>query len=126
MRSCPVRYHLVPRDVAAKRQINEDWGSLTWFAGKALGNSQGLTFGRVVIEPGKANPRHAHPNCDEVLYLLSGRLEHSVGDEKVMVTPGDTLIVRAGCAHNAVNVGDVDADMIVAYSSGDRQFQLEK
>ena len=119
-------YHLVPRDVAAKRQINEDWGSLTWIAGKALGNSQGLTFGRVVIKPGKANPRHAHPNCDEVLHLLTGRLEHSIGDDKVAMNAGDTLIVPAGCVHNAANPGPGDAEMIVAYSSGERQFQPER
>jgi mannose-6-phosphate isomerase-like protein (cupin superfamily) len=121
-----VQGHLVARDVASKRRIDEDWGSLTWLASRSMGNSPGLTFGRVVIRRGKANPRHSHPNCDEVLYLLAGRLEHSLGSDKVMMEAGDTLVVPAGCAHNALSVGDVDADMIVAYSSGERQFRPEK
>jgi quercetin dioxygenase-like cupin family protein len=105
-------------------RIDEDWGSLCWLAGKKIGNVEGLTFGRVTIKPGQANPRHRHNDCEEVLYLLSGRLEHSIGDETVTLNPGDILAVPAGVAHHAVNTGDTIADMIVAYSSGERDFQL--
>ena len=112
-------------ETAAAGRVAEDWGSLTWLAGAALGNAEGITVGRVIIRSGGSNPRHGHPNCEEVLYLLSGRLEHTVGDETVILGPGDTLVVRAGVNHNAVSIGDEDADMIVAYSSGDRQIEHE-
>jgi quercetin dioxygenase-like cupin family protein len=108
------------------RKIVEDWGSLSWLAGKKLGNAEGLTLGRVVIRKGCCNPRHIHNSCEEVLYLLAGRLEHTMGDEKVVLNAGDTLVVAAGVAHNAVSIGDVDADMIVAYSAGVRDFVLEE
>ena len=90
-------------------RIDEDWGSLCWLASKGIGNVEGLTFGRVIIKKGQSNPRHRHPNCEEVLYLLSGRLEHSVGDDKVIMETGDTLAVEAGVAHNALSIGDEDA-----------------
>ena len=48
-----------------------------------------------------------------------------MGDKKVILNPGDTLAVAAGVPHNAVSIGEVDADMIVAYSSGVRDFVLE-
>jgi mannose-6-phosphate isomerase-like protein (cupin superfamily) len=48
-----------------------------------------------------------------------------MGDKKVVLSAGDTLVVAAGVSHNAVSIGDVDADMIVAYSSGARDFVLE-
>lgn len=102
----------------------EDWGTLTWLASGPLTGSA-LTLGRVIIHPGKSNPRHAHDNCEEVLYLLAGHLRHSFGDRAVDMGPGDTLVVPAGVPHNAVNTGDADADMIVAYSSGDRGFREE-
>ena len=111
-------------DAAADR-IVEDWGSLTWLAGQKIGNAQGLTLGRVVIRKGQSNPRHSHPNCEEVLYLLKGRLEHTLGDEKVILAPGDTIVLDAGIPHNATSIGEEDADMIVAYSSGARGFQPE-
>ena len=106
-------------------RIVEPWGSLTWLASQPIGNAAGLTLGRVVIKPGMSNPRHTHPNCEEALYLLRGRLEHTLGGRAVVLEAGDTLIADAGVPHNATNIGDEDADMIVVYSSGDRQFNPE-
>ncbi len=102
-----------------------EWGSLLWLASREIGNAEGLTVGRVVIKAGKSNPRHGHANCEEVLYLLSGKLDHSIGPEHVMMGPGDTITVPAGVYHNAVSIGEEDADMIVVYSEGTREFELE-
>jgi quercetin dioxygenase-like cupin family protein len=110
---------------AEGQRIVEGWGSLNWLASAQIGNAEGVTVGRVTIRPGQANPRHSHSTCEEVLYLLVGRLEHWIGDECVILEAGDTLTVPANVAHYAVNVGDGDADMIVAYSSGERDFHLE-
>jgi len=110
---------------AAAHQITEDWGSLCWLAGGKIGNAEGLTLGRVVIRKGMSNPRHSHPNCEEALYLLKGRLEHSIGDEKVVLEAGDTIVLDAGIPHDARNIGEEDADMVVAYSSGVREFRLQ-
>lgn len=110
---------------AAAHAIEEPWGSLTWLASQAIGNAGGVTVGRVIIKPGEANPKHSHHNGEEVLYLLSGRLEHWIGDTSVILEAGDTLTIPADVPHYAVSLGDVDADMIVAYSTGDRDFNLE-
>lgn len=107
------------------RTIKEDWGTLTWLASQELTQSD-VTVGRVVIKPGKSNPRHAHDSCEEVLYLLRGNLRHSLGHEAVDMAPGDTLVAPPGVMHNAVNVGHTDADMIVVYSSGRRDFRKER
>ena len=47
-------------------------------------------------------------------------------DESIEMTAGDTLVVPPGVMHNAVNIGDTNADMIVSYSSGTRDFRKEK
>lgn len=106
------------------KTVVEDWGSLTWLASAALTGS-GVTVGRVVIKPGRSNPRHCHDTCEEVLYLLQGELTHSFANESVKMSAGDTLVVPAGIMHNAINTGDTDADMIVAYSKGNRDFRKE-
>jgi quercetin dioxygenase-like cupin family protein len=106
-------------------RIDEGWGSLCWLASQTLGNAEGLTLGRVVIKAGQSNPRHSHSSCEEVLYLLRGTLEHTLGGDAVTLHAGDTLSVPAGVPHNATALGDEDADMIVAYSSGSRDFHLE-
>ncbi|MFA9477910.1 cupin domain-containing protein [Phycisphaerales bacterium AB-hyl4] len=110
---------------AANHTVDDGWGTLTWLANEPLTGNKGLTLGRVVIRQGKANPRHCHPTCEEVLYLLRGKLRHTLGGDAVTLNPGDTLSIPAGVFHNAVNIGDEDADMIVAYSTGRRDFQLE-
>ena len=50
--------------------VEADWGSLTWYAGASLGNSQDMTIGRCIIKPGCENPLHSHPNCSEVLVVI--------------------------------------------------------
>ncbi|KPK80537.1 MAG: hypothetical protein AMJ81_11905 [Phycisphaerae bacterium SM23_33] len=102
-----------------------DWGSLEWLASRQIGNAENLTLGRVVIKPGKANPHHGHRNCQELLYLLRGRLEHTIGDRTVVQAAGETVAIPAGVFHHALNIGEEDADMIVAYDAGERDFVRE-
>ena len=111
---------------AEGKKLNENWGSLTWLGNPQIGNLKDMTVGRVVIKKGHSNPRNAHGNCEELLYLLKGKLEHTMGSEKIILNPGDTLTVAPGVFHNALSVGEEDADMMVCYSSGTRDFQPEK
>jgi len=123
---CPAAESGRPKEpVSHGRRIDEPWGSLTWLASREIGNADGVTVGRVVIKRGRSNPRHAHNACEEVLYLLAGELDHTIGGETVRLTAGDTLTVPAGAFHNAASVGSVEADMIVVYSSGTRDFVKE-
>ena len=111
---------------AETQRIKEDWGSLNWLADKSLNNSPDLTLGRVTIKKGHSSPRHSHPNCDEVLYLLKGQLKQVIGGQTFLMEPGDTAVAPANVSHLTVNIGDEDADIILAYSSGERQFKEEK
>jgi glucosamine-6-phosphate deaminase len=110
---------------AANHIVDEGWGNLNWLANESLTGSRDITLGRVIIRPGRHNRRHRHPGSEEVLYLLKGTLRHSIGDSNVVMNAGDTISIPAGVFHNAVNIGDEDADMIVAHSSGCRDFELE-
>ncbi len=119
------RWRVRSGEDAAAQAVHEPWGSLTWLASGGLTGSANLTLGRVVIRRGECNPRHSHSNCQEVLYLLAGRLEHEAGGEWVTLEAGDTLVVDAGVPHHARSVGECDAEMIVAYDAGERRFQRE-
>jgi quercetin dioxygenase-like cupin family protein len=107
---------------AERAAEHKPWGSLCWLASKARGNAEGLTLGRVVIKKGESNPKHSHPGCEEALYVLAGQLEHDLGTETYPMGPGDTIVIPPGVEHQARSVGDVDADMIVVYSSAERDF----
>lgn len=101
------------------------WGRIVWLVSRSLNNSTTMTFGRVTIKAGQANPRHRHPNCDEILHLLSGRLEHTLGDQRHIMEAGDTISIPTGVLHNARALGDTDAEMTIAFSSADRETESE-
>lgn len=96
------------------------WGQLVWMVAGRLNNSATMTVGRCHIEPGRENPRHHHPNCDEVLYVLQGAIEHSAGDSVVGMWAGDTISIPAGVVHNARNVGVDEAVFVISFNSADR------
>ena len=113
------------RKLAEGELIDQPWGCLRWLASRKLGNSSTMTFGRVTIPAGIANPRHRHPNFDEILHLLSGRIEHSIGDEYFVLEPGDTISIPAGIWHNARSIGNCEAEIVICFSSADRETELE-
>lgn len=99
----------------------QSWGRLEWMISGALGNSESMTVGRCYIHPGERNPRHYHPNCDEVLHVISGTIEHTVDDEVTTMGPGDTISIPSGALHNARNTGADEAVFVIAFSTPDRK-----
>ena len=100
------------------------WGTLSWHVSRALGNSSVMTFGRATIRAGKSNPRHRHPNCDEVLHVLSGSIEHWLGEESFVLNAGDTISIPMGVWHQARALGDQEAVMAICFSSADRETEM--
>jgi len=107
---------------AANNQVIQyPWGQLTWYVSRELHNSDTMTVGEAVIKPGQENPRHFHPNCDEVLHVIKGHILQTVGDKSVEMNEGDTVSIPAGIRHNAKNIGTEDAVLAISFSSATRQ-----
>jgi mannose-6-phosphate isomerase-like protein (cupin superfamily)/type 1 glutamine amidotransferase len=98
----------------------QPWGKLEWFASRELGNSTSMTVGIATISPGKENPVHFHPNCDEILHVLQGNIMNRVGDKEFEMRAGDTVTVPEGTPHNARNIGKDDAVLSISYNTPDR------
>jgi oxalate decarboxylase/phosphoglucose isomerase-like protein (cupin superfamily) len=116
-----VRYTNAVNDEAAS---HFDWGSIQWLCSNEFHADGNLTFGYVQIEPGQKNPRHYHPNSSEVLFLIEGELEHSLGDQLIHLTAGMSIFIPQGAGHDAFNRGSVTARMVVCYPTGDRQIVM--
>jgi len=101
--------------------VQYPWGHLTWYVSRELKNSDTMTVGEAVIKPGQENPRHFHPNCDEVLHVIKGHILQTMGDKSVEMKEGDTVSIPAGIHHNAKNIGTEDAVLAISYSSATRQ-----
>jgi quercetin dioxygenase-like cupin family protein len=104
------------------RVVKQPWGELTWYIAADMKNSSTMTVGQCIIHPGQENPRHYHPNCDEVLHVISGTIVQSMEDGRTeTMHTGDTVSIPAGIHHNAKNIGTGDAVLFIAFSSAHRQ-----
>lgn len=96
------------------------WGRLVWQVSGELANSETLTVGRCILDPGHANGRHFHPDCDEVLEVLTGSIAHTWGEDEVAMERGDVISIPAGVMHNARNTGDTAAELLIVFSTAYR------
>ena len=105
-----------------------DWGELRWHASGSLGNSGEMTLGTARLKPGQANPRHYHPNCSEVLVVVSGAISHTLdAGGTAELGPGDTVTIPEGVPHQARNLSATEeAVLFIAFSSADRQTVMEE
>lgn len=99
----------------------QPWGRLEWMVSGEIGNSDHLTVGKCYVNPLEKNPPHSHPNCDEVLHVLRGRIRHRLGEEYIEMAAGDTISIPRGVIHNAKNLGDTEAEFIITFSTASRE-----
>jgi quercetin dioxygenase-like cupin family protein len=111
----------VRRSVGASPQAT-DFGSVDWAVSEGNPDGAEQTIGLAVFESGKGNVEHIHPNCEEVLYVLEGEMEHTLGEEVAPLLPGDLIVIPRNARHCVRNVGDTPARVFISFSSPDRQF----
>jgi oxalate decarboxylase/phosphoglucose isomerase-like protein (cupin superfamily) len=103
-----------------------DWGAIKWFVTPELTEGAGITFGEVVLQPGRGHDRHNHPDSEEILYVLSGEGEQMLDDrEPFAVKPGDTIYVPTGVFHSTRNTGWEPLRLLALYNPGGPEKVLE-
>jgi quercetin dioxygenase-like cupin family protein len=111
--------------------------SLSLFDGvslDAIGGEQVLLC-RVRYEPGATVPRHSHAHTEQVMLMLEGELEMTVGAETRALRAGDVVVVNRGIEHELQSeggcafiealspvpldhVGDREADLVLGPDGG--------
>ena len=103
-----------------------DWGAIKWFVTPERTEGAGITFGEVVLQPGRGHDRHNHPESEEILYVLSGEGEQMLDDrEPFAVKPGDTIYVPTGVFHSTRNTGWEPMRLLALYNPGGPEKVLE-
>ena len=70
---------------------------------------------RVDFAPGATFGKHSHPG-EEIVYVIEGRLEYQVGNERpVTLEAGEVLFIPARAIHSARNVGSVNGAELATY-----------
>jgi quercetin dioxygenase-like cupin family protein len=100
-----------------------EWGKIAWLVGAEEMPGAEQTFGVVTIAHGQRNPLHAHPNCEELLYVVSGECEHKLEDDMYHLKPGDVIRIPRGAKHWARCTSDRELVAVICFSSPDRQVE---
>ena len=103
-----------------------DWGAIKWLVTPDSTEGAGLTFGEVVLQPGRGHDRHNHPDAEEILYVLSGEGEQMLDDgEPFPVQAGDTIYVPTAVFHSTRNTGWEPLRLLALYNPGGAEKALQ-
>lgn len=117
----PAEWRAHVTDAALLPVEKSPWGTLQWLCNERLSPGAAQTVGIARILPGQTNPVHHHPNCEEVLHVLSGRGTHSFDGRAVALQAGMTIRIPAGVRHNMSNSGTEPLVTLISFSAGDRK-----
>src|SRR5437899_1787190 len=107
---------------AAQLPVEQNaWGTLQWVCNARLMPGSTQTVGLATLLRGKHNPVHYHPNCEEVLYVISGEGLQSYDGRTILLKAGMTIRIPAMVKHNLTNTGAETLRTLVSFSSGDRK-----
>ncbi|GAA4887533.1 cupin domain-containing protein [Streptomonospora salina] len=113
-------------DPHSRETMTFDWGSAKWYVQPDTDTPEaGLTFGEVVLNPGRGHDRHNHPDAEEVLYVLSGTGRQMLDDaDPFDISAGDVVYVPRGVFHSTVNTGWTPMRLIAVYNPGGAEAAL--
>ena len=83
-------------------------------------------FLEATTAPGPGPSPHVHHDCDELFYVLEGRVRFLVGGRTVEAEAGTFLFVPRGTVHGAENVGTEPGRLLAAFIPGGAEQALEE
>jgi quercetin dioxygenase-like cupin family protein len=117
----PVRFADLDLD-AVTQDIDPDAEWLAGFPfspdrpGETTAESAEYTVVYNELAPGKRIGRHAD-GVDELLFVLAGTVEATVGDERATADAGTLAVVPAETPHSVRNVGDDPAQLVGVFAT---------
>lgn len=88
-------------------------------------SGEGATLAWSTLEPGHTPRPHSHV-FEQIVYLVSGRARFVVGDEEVVLEPGDMLVVPPNVEHWAQTLGDEPVVDLSIFSPKRKEYAAEE
>ena len=89
-----------------------DFMRLGWLSNPASTGAKQLTVLEGTFFPGKGDSFHYHADQEELIFVVSGTVEHWIEQEKRVLGPGDSVFMPAGVVHATFNGGTESARVI--------------
>lgn len=100
-------FYPIPNLVGAYRAIFIDENNM---------GAEEVTFGITRFDPGSFHVKHAHADCEEIMYFMSGKVVGGVGDVEYIQQAGDVIFVPRNAPHWAYNPFDEPAYNLFLYT----------
>ena len=94
------------------RQDELDSLRLSWLSNPAVTEAKQLTVIAASFFPGKGHDFHYHADQEELIYVVSGTVEHWIEGVKRILGPGDSVFMPATVVHATFNIGIEDAQIL--------------
>ena len=92
-----------------------------WLCRPGQTEARDLAVIEAEFAPGQGHDFHTHPEFEEAIYVLSGRVEQWVGETASVLAAGDLAHIPKGMAHATFNAGDTPARILAILSPGSCQ-----
>ena len=94
------------------------WGRNEWLSRLDVTGGDHLMLCRVHVPPGAGHAFHKHPELDEIIYVISGRVEQWVDQERRDLAPGEIAHIPMGVVHASFNAGNEMLTLLAILSPG--------
>ena len=104
-----------------------EWGSLGWASRPEDTGSKNLVIIEVTLAPGQGHNFHKHPNQEEIIYMIDGKVEQWIRDKKQNIKNGDVAFIPQDTVHASFNEFEKDMKIlaILGPAIGDAGYELE-
>jgi len=100
----------IPKSAVDRESL--DWGTMGWVSHPPFTSNKQLTVIDVELTPGNGHDFHKHPDQEEVIFVVEGKVEQWLEQEKRILEPGDAIYIDAGVVHASFNVGESNAKLL--------------
>jgi quercetin dioxygenase-like cupin family protein len=100
----------IPAREAERERL--DWGGLAWISRPSTTGAKDLVVIEVSLAPGGGHNFHRHPEQEEVIYVIEGKVEQWLRQEKRLLGPGDSIFIPADTVHASFNTTKVNAKLL--------------
>ncbi|HVO53560.1 MAG TPA: cupin domain-containing protein [Solirubrobacterales bacterium] len=104
-------------DPTAQPTWRFDWGQVKPLMAAADSDAATVSVVHVVMDPGRGHERHNHPEADELIHVLSGEGEQTLGDQDPFpLRAGQTVVIPKGVWHSTINTGWEPMAVLAVYA----------
>ena len=88
-------------------------GSMFYHRAKSVDTKGVFSVIELITEPGQSVAVHVHQHEDELVYVIDGQIEVTLGDQHMKAGAGIMALLPRGIPHGFTNIGDRPSRLLV-------------